>query len=476
LLHSVLWTGQEIAKAVSGRLINDFKATGVSIDSRTLKAGDLFVAIQGPKVDGHHFVKSALAAGAGGAIVTHIPEGCDPQAPLVVVENTERALEELGHASRQRTHAKVLAVTGSFGKTGTKEALRHVLSKQGKTSATQSSFNNLWGVPLTLARVHADDDYAIIELGMNHAGELTPLSQQVRPDVAMITNVGEMHLVHFGTIEKVADAKAEIFNGVVAGGKAILNRDNSQFERLAAYAQQKQLQLLTFGQQNKADFQVTDVKSLSHGFEVTASTPVGVITYTINLLGEHWILNSIGVLAMVYAAGADVERAAQDFASFELFDGRGQIHKVSYKGDVLTVINDSYNAGPDSMKAALKVLGKIQPGPQGRRVAILGDMLELGEKSQAYHEALLPVLMEQQVDVVFTCGPEMQNLWKLLPANKQGIHDNDIDALVTQVMQRLQPGDVVIAKGSRGQREYRGRMSKFIDAMLALDAKGQKTA
>lgn len=469
--HRVLWTAQDIAQAVSGRLTYDFgaTATGVSIDSRTLRDGDLFIAIPGPQVDGHDFVNAALMAGASGAIVSHVPAGCCADASLVVVENTELALRKLGQAGRLRTQAKILAVTGSFGKTGTKEALRHVLSKQGKTSVTQSSFNNLWGVPLTLARLFADDEYAVIELGMNHAGEITPLTQQVRPDVALITNVGEMHLAHFGTIEGIADAKAEIFEGMTAGAVAILNRDNSQYERLANYAAQKGLKILTFSCQQPADFRAQEVKTTSHGFEVTVHTPLGVIMYELPLLGEHWVSNSLGVLAMVYAAGANVEQAAQDLASFELFDGRGQIHKIPFGKDSLTIINDSYNAGPDSMSAALKVLGRIQPGDHGRRIAILGDMAELGEKSKAFHEGLLPILMEQSVDLVFTCGPEMYHLWQQLPVDKQGIHDNDVESLVPQVLECLRPGDVVMAKGSRGQRAYRGRMSKFIDAMLALE-------
>lgn len=467
--HRVLWAARDIAQAVSGRLTHDFDVTGVSIDSRTLMSGDLFIAIPGPTADGHDHVKAALMAGAGGAIVSRIPADCDADAPLIVVENTEQALEALGRAGRERTRAKILSVTGSFGKTSTKEALRHVLSKQGKTSATQSSFNNQWGVPLTLARLFADDDYAVIELGMNHAGEITTLTQQVRPDVSLITNVGEMHLAHFKSIEDITDAKAEIFEGMQRGAIAILNRDNSQFERLAAHATQKGLTLLTFGNHRSADFCANEIKTVPDGFEITVQTPLGPLSYSLKMLGEHWISNSLGVLAMAYAAGADIKQVAQDLESFELFDGRGQIHKIPFGEGTLTIVNDSYNAGPDSMKAALQVLGRLNPGAQGRRIAILGDMAELGDKSKAYHEGLLPVLLAHNIDLVFTCGPEMHHLWQLIPSNKQGVHDNDVDALVPHVLGCLRPGDVVMAKGSRGQRAYRGRMSKFIDAMLALE-------
>lgn len=465
LQRNVLWQSSTIASAVHGQEISAFNVTGVSLDSRTLQPGDLFIALVGPIHDGHQHVAQALQNGAAGALVSRIPPGLET-APLILVENTETALYHLGQAARNRSQARLLAVTGSFGKTTVKEALRHVLSAQAETLATYRSFNNHWGVPLTLCQLPETARYGVFELGMNHPGELGPLSQQVRPHVSLITAIGKAHYEHFQSIEAIARAKAEIFEGMQPGQIAILNQEDAQFELLRTIALSHDLSIRTFGLTDKADFYIQTARETPDGFDLTVVTPDGPFPVHLNMLGDHWLLNATAILAAVNTLGANMAQAAEDLSSFQAVPGRGRIHKAPYKEGQITLIDESYNASPQTMAAAIKILGRLTPDGQGRRVAILGDMLELGPESAALHQALLDPIQQAQVQTVFTCGAEIKALWDVLPPNLRGHHAPTVEELLPSVKEFVAPNDILLIKGSRGQRAYEGRMQAFVTAFI----------
>lgn len=450
-----LWGAGEAAAATGGQAIGEWQAAGVSIDSRSLVAGDLFIALVGPNFDGHKFVADALKKGAAAAVVAKDVAGLDAQAPLLKVADTQHALEDLGRAARARTEAKIIAVTGSVGKTGTKEALRHALGRQGRTFATAGSLNNQWGVPLSLARMPQDTSYGIFELGMNHPGEIDALSRMVRPQVAVITTIEPAHLGFFPSVEAIADAKAEIFNGMDTQGAAILNRDNPYYDRLAAAAQARGLsRIIGFGAHKEAAVRLLDCHLYATASAVKASVLGEAIDYSIALPGRHWVMNSLAVLAAIKAVGADVGSAAGAMATLAELDGRGRRYRIDIPGGAIELIDESYNASPASMRAAFAVLGAIEPSNSGRRIAILGAMLELGDDSERLHAELAKPLIDAKVALVFTLGEDMKALDAALPAKCRGGHAASVDELAAMLEQRLKPGDVVTVKGSHGSRVY----------------------
>ncbi len=446
-----LWTAEEMSAATGGRLVAPFAAHGVSIDSRSLTADDLFVALAGPNFDGHEFVGVAYEHGAAGALVTRVPDGIAGDAPLLVVDDTLAALEVLGAAGRARSKARIAAVTGSVGKTGTKEALRLVLAKQGRTSANLGSLNNHWGLPLSLARMAADTHFGVFEMGMNHAGEISPLSALAKPHVALVTTVEAVHSAHFASEEEIADAKAEIFAGMAAG-IAVLNLDNRWFDRLAAAADNHGLTVLSFGADEAAEIHLVRSHLDEDGSDVVANVGGEMIRYRVGAPGSHWVNNSLAVLATVLALGADVASAAKGLAAMTAPDGRGRRHRVAVDGGHFDLIDESYNASPVSMAAALEVLGRTRPEADGRRIAVLGDMLELGNDAPARHRGLTDLVDVHAVDLVFTAGPMMEHLWDALPATKRGGHAQDSDTLAPLVATAVRPGDMVMVKGSAGSR------------------------
>lgn len=460
-----LWTAEEVAQATGGRLTGDWAAMGVSIDSRTLETGDLFVALKGPSFDGHDYAGKAIKAGAAAAMVHRRADGIDESDPLIIVDDSFAALWRLGTAARERSHARLIAVTGSVGKTGTKEALRLCLEPQGLTSASVGSFNNHWGVPLSLARMQRDADYGIFELGMNHAGEISELTALVRPHVSIITNIEPAHLGNFDSITGIADAKAEIFEGMDANGCAVLNRDNALFHHLRDKAEAAGLsRIITFGRHQEAD-----ARLIEESLHATCSGVKAVIRgveldYCIAMPGAHWVMNSLAVLAAIGAAGADMTAAAAQLANLRPLKGRGERHSIETQGGSFKLIDDSYNANPTSMRASLEVLGRSSLGENGRRIAVLGDMLELGDQSAEMHASLAAPLQENGVDLVFTCGPDMAALHEALPKTLRGAHAEDSKALAGAVVQAVKPGDSVLVKGSLGSR-----MALVIDALMALD-------
>ncbi len=446
-----LWTSESAIVATGGHCSKDWCADGVSIDSREVNPGDLFVAIRGPRYDGHDFTADALAAGASAAVVDHRPDALGDVAPLLEVLDTTMALEDLGRAARERTAAKIIAVTGSVGKTGTKEALRFVLEDQAPSLANRGSLNNHWGVPLSLSRMHADTAFGVFEIGMNHPGEITPLTKMVRPHVAVITNVELVHSAHFDSMEAIADAKAEIFTGLMDGGVGVLNRDNDQYDRLNAAARSAGVKTIVgFGEHAEAQIRAVDIRTDCEGSDVMAVINGKEISYRLGVPGRHWVMNSLAILAAVDAAGGDVEAAAVELAGMCELTGRGRRHSIAIPGGRFIVIDESYNASPVSMQATIEVLGRMRPEGQGRRIAVLGDMLELGDQSGVHHAALADFLIAEKIDLVFTAGQYMDALWNVLPEPIRGGAAPTTQGLLSKVTDSVRPGDVIVVKGSAG--------------------------
>jgi UDP-N-acetylmuramoyl-tripeptide--D-alanyl-D-alanine ligase len=451
-----LWTSADMAEAMHASVqgVLPEAISGLSIDTRTIAPGEAYFAIKGDVHDGHAFVAAALKAGAALAVVERAQrEKFAADAPLLVVDDVLAALVELAIAARARLRGQVIAVTGSVGKTSTKEALRRVLGAQGETHASTASFNNHWGVPLSLARCPASARFAIAEIGMNHAGEIDALVKMVRPHVAIITTVEPVHLEFFAGIEAIADAKAEIFAGIEPGGAAILNRDNSQFARLSRRAKKLGIsRIVSFGAHKKSEARLLDVSLHATCSAVHANILGQDVTYKLGVPGRHMAMNSLAVLAAAALVGADLARAALSLSQFEPAAGRGVRRTLEVASGEATLIDESYNANPASMAAALNVLGQAQVGPQGRRIAMLGDMLELGPTGPALHSGLLEAIKANHIDLVYCCGPLMRNLWDALSTGKRGGYAESAAALEAQAVSAIRAGDAIMVKGSLGSK------------------------
>lgn len=459
---SVLWTAAQAQAATGGTLMGaaDWRAAGVSIDSRSVNAGDLFIALAGPNHDGHDYVQAAIAAGAACALVHKVPAGCEGL-PLLLVDDTMAGLEALGRAARDRSAARIVAVTGSVGKTGTKEILALCLAAQGPTHWSVGSFNNHWGVPLSLARMPAGSRFAVFELGMNHPGEITPLVAMVRPHVAIVTTVELVHAGHFANVEEIADAKAEIFTGVEPGGVAVLNRDNRHFRRLAEAARAAHVdRILTFGSHIDADARLLDCAVDPQETAVFALLRDKAVSYRIGVPGLHWAMNSLAALLAIGALDAEADAAARTLAAMTPPKGRGERHRIAVSGGTAELIDESYNASPVSMKAAIATLAAARPGKGGRRIAVLGDMLELGDDAASLHAGLAEAVVAWNIDVVHTAGPQSAHLRDALPADRRGAHADNSEQLAPLVKAGLRAGDVVMVKGSAGSRM--GRVVKAL--------------
>ncbi|MBZ0127867.1 MAG: UDP-N-acetylmuramoyl-tripeptide--D-alanyl-D-alanine ligase [Rhodobacteraceae bacterium] len=474
---SALWTAAEAAAATGGTTSGDWQAGGVSIDTRTLAPGDLFVALKDVR-DGHDFVAAALTKGAAAALVSRVPEGVATDAPLLLVDDVLAALEALARAARARTKAQVIAITGSVGKTSTKDMAATVLAGQGLVHAAEMSLNNHWGVPLTLARLPRDADFAVVEIGMNHPGEITPLSRLARPHVALITTVAEAHMAAFASVRDIARAKAEVFAGLEPGGTAILNLDIATFGILETAAAQAGARIVTFGTKRRADYHLKGVAWRDGITSVQAENQGQPCLFRIGAPGRHLAMNALAVLAAVDAVGADRVVAALDLARWQPPVGRGErtwIHLDKVDEHLrLELIDDAYNANPASMAAAFEVLAGSIPvdglgrHARGRRVAFLTDMLELGPEAAAKHAALAVLPAMQSVNVVHTAGPLMQHLHRALPGEKQGEWHESAEKLAARAHRLLDAGDVVMVKGSKGSRaslivETIRRLNKPVD-------------
>lgn len=479
-LSNVIWTAKEAAAATGGRVNGEWAATGLSIDTRTVKPGDLFIALKGDSRDGHAYVAEALAKGAAAAMVNSIPPGVQSSEKLLMVADTFCALQNLGIAARHRTGAKIIAITGSVGKTGTKEMLAAAFGSFGQAHASKGSFNNHWGVPFTLAAMHAGTDYGIFEIGMNHAGEIIPLSMMVKPHIAIITTVEAVHLEYFGTVEKIADAKAEIFAGMDQGGIAILNHDNPHFARLATAAKTRGINVLSFGEHANANARLLECLLATNGSLVHADIMGQDVRFTLKNAGRHIAMNALSVLLSVKIAGGNLKKAIRALERIEPLAGRGRREQVNI-GDPknpVTLFDESYNASPVSMQAAFRVLATVDPGRGGRRIAILGEMYELGKDAAKFHRELSLPLQAAGVNLVYTSGSLMRNLYEALPVELRGQHEDDAVKMAQIVPDVLVPGDVVLVKGSRGGGE-KPRMQSVVEAirhMPPVKDKGMKNA
>ncbi|WP_375464656.1 UDP-N-acetylmuramoylalanyl-D-glutamyl-2,6-diaminopimelate--D-alanyl-D-alanine ligase [uncultured Methylobacterium sp.] len=468
--NAPLWTADALEAATGGTLHGEGRAiTGASIDTRTLQPGDLFFAIRGEARDGHDFVRSALETGAGAAVVTaERAAEFSRFGPVLAVRGTGAdpvldAMTRLGRAARARTKAQVAAVTGSVGKTGTKEALRHVLAAQGETHASAASYNNHWGVPLTLARMPADTRFGVFEIGMNHAREILPLTAQVRPDVALVTTVEPVHIEHFASLSAIADAKGEVFSGLAAGGIAIINRDNPSFARLGVHAlASKAGRVVSFGEHPEADVRALRIVLRPDLSVVDARVMGQPVTYQLGTAGRHTALNSLGVMAVIHSLGADLAQAALSLAGLRPPVGRGERTALHLKDGAAYLVDESYNANPASIRAALATLSAIETGPRGRRIAVLGDMLELGPAAEAHHRALAETVEANAVDLVFTAGALMGHLFETLPIARRGIAAETSADLIDPLAKTLRPGDAVMVKGSNSIR-----MGRIVEALKA---------
>jgi len=430
--------------------------TGFAIDSRALEPGEGFIAIRGPNRDGHDFVQSALEAGAGCAVVEEafqLDTSSDNEGRLVRVHDTFEALNNLGREARDRIdHAVVIGVTGSVGKTGTKEALRVALGPSGSVHASAKSFNNHWGVPLTLANMPRDIDYGVFEMGMNHAGEISALTRLVRPHIAIITTVAPVHLGFFSSVDEIADAKAEIFEGLEPGGAAILNRDNPYFERLAAAASGEGAEIVSFGEDERAKVRLLSCDLSPDGSTVTSDILGETITYRVGAPGRHVVQNTLAVLAAVKVAGADLSAAAEALGAIHAPEGRGERFVIETERGPVCIVDESYNANPASMRAALATLGLTPRSAYKRRIAVLGDMLELGSDSTKLHRELAEAVDAAGIDVVFASGADMASLFEALPEKRRGAYAKTSDELASALLSSVQPGDIVMVKGSLGSR------------------------
>ncbi len=467
-----LWTSADAAAATGGRATQEFVATGLSIDTRSLRPGEMFVALKDAR-DGHDFVADALKRGAAAAMVSRVPPGLPAAAPLLLVPEVLPALEDLARAARARTDARVIGVTGSVGKTSTKEMLRAILATQGKVHAAQASFNNHWGVPLTLARMPADADFAVIEIGMNHPGEIAPLARLARLHAALITTVAPAHMAAFDNIEGIAHEKASILDGLEPGGIAVLPADLPTTPILTARAAGAGARQILFGKGQDAEFRLIDV-TLARDTTVVQATAQGQpLLFKVQSAGRHFAMNGLGALAVARALGVDLAEAILGLGQWRPPAGRGMRERIvlDLVDDHLAfdLIDDAYNANPASMAAALDVLGAAEVSDgigrvsNGRRVALLGDMLELGKDEAAIHAEIARHPMIGAIDRIHCVGPLMRHLWEALPREKRGEWVNDAAEMAARAHTLADAGDVLLVKGSKASR-----VSLVVDAIRKL--------
>ncbi|MCC5976309.1 MAG: UDP-N-acetylmuramoyl-tripeptide--D-alanyl-D-alanine ligase [Rubellimicrobium sp.] len=467
-----LWTSAEAALATGGTATRPWVADGVSIDTRTLAPGDLFIALSAAR-DGHDFVAEALAKGAAAALVARHPEGVHEDAPLLIVADVLPALEALGRAARARTRARVLAITGSVGKTSTKDMAARVLAAQGRTHAAEASYNNHWGVPLTLARMPAATEFAVIEIGMNHPGEIAPLARMARPHVVIVTTVGAAHLEAFGSLEGIAVEKGSICEGLEPAGTAVLHGDIPQTPILIEAATRAGARILTFGEGRANHHRLSDIRvrdGATVGQGRAWRTP---FLLRIAAEGRHFAVNALAVLAATRALGADRTLSLLALSDWAPPAGRGAREVIllsgGQEGETFELIDDAFNANPSSMAAAVAVLAATHPLDgvgrlgRGRRIAILGDMLELGPGEAALHAGLADLAGMERVDLVHCCGPRMRALFEALPEARRGRWAAQVEDLLPHAARMVDAGDVVLVKGSKGSR-----VARIVDAIRKL--------
>ena len=471
-----LWTIRDLEAATVGAATHAFAVTGVSIDTRTIQPGDLFVALKDVR-DGHDFVATALAKGAAAAMVTHRPKEVPSDAPLLIVSDVLNGLTALGAAGRARSKAKVVAVTGSVGKTSTKEMLRMILAGQGTTHAAEASYNNHWGVPLTLARMPQDTEFAVIEVGMNHPGEIEPLARLTRPHVALITTIAAAHLEAFADLDGIATEKSALFKGLEPGGTAVVPLGLDQSPLMLNAAKAQGCRIVTFGTGPDADWQLKHISLSDRASAIRASRNGQDVLFKVMSPGRHFAMNGLGALAAAEALGLDLAIAATDLGHWTPPSGRGLRERIlldPVENLGFDLIDDAFNANPASLSAALDVLIAASPEDgcgrldKGRRIAILGDMLELGPTEMDLHRAVAKHPNLSAISVIHCAGPRMRALYDSLPRSQRGEWAATAEALASRVRSLVDAGDIILVKGSKG-----AKVSLVVDALRKL---GQSTA
>ena len=457
-----LWSSTDVETATGGYATTNWFATGISIDTRTIQAGELFVALKDQR-DGHDFVATALANGASAALVSRVPDGVDKNAPLLIVPNVLAALQDMAQFARARTKAVVIGVTGSVGKTSTKEMLKTILSMSGKVHVAEKSFNNHWGVPLTLARMPMDVDFAVIEIGMNNPGEIRPLAKLANLDVAIVLNVSAVHLKSFKNVHEIAYAKSEIFENLSSKATAIVNNDLPLTSVMMKIIKKVDAKVITFGHAINSDYRLIetkrqDEKTISHVMINGVNT-----TFNFHAEGNHFAMNALAAIAAAQVAGASLSKIIQALSDWKAPAGRGERQLIKFSSGCIELIDESYNANPASMAAALEVLANSET--LGSKIAVLGEMGELGSEELSYHVKLASLDVITHINIFHLVGPMMQSMYEALPIEKRGLWVETTDELVLQIRSLLSVNDIVMVKGSNYTQ-----FSKIVEAIKKFDA------
>ena len=458
----MLWLSKDVETATGGYAVSNWFATGISIDTRTIQVGELFVALKDQR-DGHDFVATALANGACAALVSRVPDGIDKNAPLLIVSDVLAALLDMAQFARARTKAVVIGVTGSVGKTSTKEMLKTILSMSGKVHVAEKSFNNHWGVPLTLARMPMDVDFAVIEIGMNNPGEIRPLAKLANLDVAIVLNVSAVHLKSFKNVHEIAYAKSEIFENLSSKATAIVNNDLPLTSVMMKIIKKVDAKVITFGHAINSDYRLIettrqDEKTISHVMINGVNT-----TFNFHAEGNHFAMNALAAIAAAQVAGASLSKIIQALSDWKAPAGRGERQLIEFSSGCIELIDESYNANPASMAAALEVLANSET--LGSKIAVLGEMGELGSEELSYHVKLASLDVITHIDIFHLVGPMMQSMYEALPIKKRGLWVETTDELVLQIRSLLSVNDIVMVKGSNYTR-----FSKIVEAIKKFDA------
>ena len=457
-----LWSSTDVETATGGCATTNWFATGISIDTRTIQVGELFVALKDQR-DGHDFVATALANGASAALVSRVPDGVDKNAPLLIVPNVLAALQDMAQFARARTKAVVIGVTGSVGKTSTKEMLKTILSMSGKVHVAEKSFNNHWGVPLTLARMPMDVDFAVIEIGMNNPGEIRPLAKLANLDVAIVLNVSAVHLKSFKNVHEIAYAKSEIFENLSSKATAIVNNDFPSTSVMMEIIKEVDAKVITFGHAINSDYRLIETKrqnekTISHVMINGVNT-----TFNFHAEGNHFAMNALAAIAAAQVAGASLSKTIQALSDWKAPVGRGERQLIKFSSGCIELIDESYNANPASMAAALEVLANSET--LGSKIAVLGEMGELGSEELSYHVKLASLDVITHINIFHLVGPMMQSMYEALPIEKRGLWVETTDELVLQIRSLLSVNDIVMVKGSNYTQ-----FSKIVEAIKKFDA------
>lgn len=470
MTKKLLWTQSGIASATGGSIIKQFDVHGISIDSRAVQKGDLFVAIKARR-DGHYFIKNAVHNGASAALVSWKPKNIPRGFPVIFVKNTEDALVKLAKAARSRTRAKIIAITGSAGKTTTKDVLASLLEKNGDTHLSKASFNNHWGVPLSVAQMPAETQYGVFEIGMNHSGEIASLVKTVRPDIAIITTIGAGHIGNFASEEEIAAAKAEIFQGVKKGGTAIINRDNKYFDFITSEAEKFDLKIVTFGEHEDSHIRLVSIKEDNNQSHIDLNIHGQILSFSTALLGKHNAMNIASVMAAIAELGVDTAEAAIALKDILPTEGRGRILELSASNNngPITLVDESYNANPLSMRAALENVKDIKPQEGGLKIAVLGEMRELGEHAEKLHAALNDIVLACGFDRIYLVGEATSALFDALGEDSPSICAVELSDIQDEILNETTDNSFVFVKGSNGNnlRNLIDAFKKKNEAVLA---------